>query len=152
MILDTIDNLGQYAALNSNIARVIAYIEQQDLNQVATGRQEIDTDQLFGLSFEYETKMPEPAAWEAHRTYIDLHLMIKGSETFYYSNINDERTEITKAYDKEGDYELFDATGDAFVLGEKQFVMLFPQDVHRAGVTTGTAPEQIKKMVFKLKL
>lgn len=44
------------------------------------GRHPIDGDRLFVNIVEYTTTTPENRFWEAHRAYLDIHLMLDGAE------------------------------------------------------------------------
>jgi biofilm protein TabA len=149
MISDTIKYLSTYSAINSNVQAVIEFLQNNALENLVPGKHLIDETNCFVLIFEYDTKKEEEALWEAHRKYLDLHLMVSGRETIFVQNIS--RATSSKPYDSDNDYELFQASGTPLVLEPDSFVILHPQDVHKTSVNT-SGSGRVKKAVFKLKI
>ena len=47
MIIDTLDNLEQYAALNPLFPKVVEFLKANDLNKMEDGKYEIEGKDLF---------------------------------------------------------------------------------------------------------
>jgi len=70
-----------------------------------------------------------------------------------YVNIADiTNANVTKEYDLEGDYALFETTKQHTILLKKgMFLVLYPNEVHQTSISTGI-PKSLKKIVFKVAL
>ena len=80
MIFGNLQNLGEYPFLDAQIRECFAYAEAHDLMGFEKGSHAIDGERLFVNIVEYTTTTPENRFWEAHRDYLDLHLMLHGAE------------------------------------------------------------------------
>ena len=54
--------------------------KNNDILSYEKGCHEIDGDRLFVNVVEYTTTTPEERFWEAHKNYLDIHVMLKGTE------------------------------------------------------------------------
>lgn len=147
MITDSLRHIGQYASVHSRLKLAAQFLATRDCKMLEPGKYEIDGDQVYALVQHYETKPKEQGLWEAHRQYLDVQYMAEGSETLGYVPI--DRTEVTRPYDKDGDYALFSASGDFFTLHEGYFALFSPHDVHMPGIRLETA-QPVKKIVIKV--
>ena len=80
MIFGNIENLNEYTYLDENIKKCFEYAKNNDLLSYDKGCHKVDGDNLFVNIVEYETTKKEDRFWEAHRNYLDLHLMLDGCE------------------------------------------------------------------------
>jgi len=96
-----------------------------------------------------------PTAWdacfEAHKKYIDVQVMLDGSEI-----IATEHIDKMHQYDciqpfGDGDLELYANNNDCVdnVLNKGDFLVLYPEDGHMPGVCIAE-PKQVKKAVIKV--
>ncbi|MBU3915473.1 YhcH/YjgK/YiaL family protein [bacterium] len=114
---------------------------------------EIQGDEIFAQVMSYETRAPETAMLETHRKYVDIQIVLSGSERFECFS-RDELT-VEKAYDESKDAEFYKRVcpGPTRVdLFPGTFIMLFPQDAHMPSLMIGKEPERIKKVVVKIKV
>ena len=80
MIFGNIKNLKEYDFLSKAIKECFTYAQAHDLKSYAKGSHEIDGERLFVNIVEYTTTTAEERFWEAHKNYLDLHLMLDGTE------------------------------------------------------------------------
>ena len=149
MIFDKISNLSRYLYV-PGVSKVIDYLRDNDVLSLQVGKYDLG-DECFVRVFDYVThEEPEEVLLEAHRNYLDLQLVIKGKETFLTQAI--ELGEEKVPYNKEKDVEFFTA-GYHNVLGLEtgDFVIVCPNDLH-VGNINADGEEQVKKLVFKLKI
>ena len=149
MIYGSIHHEKTYAFLPSAIRKALSFVRTHDLAALPTGRNEIDGDALYVNIAHYTTGPCEEKIWEAHRSYIDIHVLAEGTERIDVSPI--ERMQMG-AYEKDRDFT--PAEGDAAsvaVMRPGDFLICFPEDVHRSGVMTG-APAPLKKGIFKIRV
>lgn len=147
MILDSLANMEAYAALNSRFPQVFETLRKTNLSALAEGRYPIDGDESFMLISERDLKAPADAAMEAHDEYIDIQIVISGSEGFGWK----DRTLCVAPrgeMDTTKDILFFDdAPSTYFTLGEGESAIFFPADVHAPLVGQG----HVKKCVVKVK-
>lgn len=142
MILDKIENIKRYSFLEK--------IDRFNIDHYKKGKIEIDGDVFFGIGLEYETKNQAECLWEAHKRYLDVHLILEGEEKVQVSNI--ETMNINQKYDQTNDYTLFDGDEEQeMILKKGMFLALYPNEVHKTAVITNKI-SNIKKIVFKLEL
>lgn len=99
----------------------------------------------------YPTRPRGNALLEAHRTYVDIQMLLEGSERIEWFPVRELKT--TTPYDPDKDAEFFDvpaASPATLVLEPGFFVVFFPQDAHLTQVMSGTAPSHVKKVVMKV--
>src|SRR5258705_5961186 len=88
MIIDRIINLHLYLPVNTKFKRAFDYIHQAEASDIPIGRHEVDDEKMYALVEQYNTKLKEDGRWEAHRRYIDLQYIVKGTESFGYANLS----------------------------------------------------------------
>ena len=146
MIIDRISNAHLYEHLSPRIKRAFEYLRRADLAPLAAGRHDIDGDMLYVMLSQYETKPKPQGAWEAHRRYIDLQVVVQGTEQIGYSHVSRLRP---GAYEADRDFVPLAGDGDFLTLTAGDFMLLFPQDGHMPGIAVG-APTPVQKAVFKI--
>ena len=85
MIIDTLDNLSLYAKLNPLFPKVVEFLKANDLNKMASGKYEIEGDDLFVNITTAKSKAPDEAVLETHQKMIDIQVPLSGDETFGYT-------------------------------------------------------------------
>lgn len=148
MIFDRTANFYLYTALSPLLARAFDYIRAMDLSALAPGHHTIDGTNLYCIVSEYTTKPEAQGKWEAHRKYIDLQYMVRGTECIGFGPA---ARMIPGVYDPEKDFALLEGRGDFLTVHEGDFMALWPQDAHMPGIAAG-GPESVKKAVFKIRV
>lgn len=139
MIYDKLENLNKYGFNLSFIKKNL------DENIFLNGKCEINGNEEFCIGLEYETKNEEDTLWEAHRKYLDIHVILEGEE---FINITDiQKMKSIKEYEE--DYELFQGEKEQSIhLYPGYFLLLFPHEVHRTSIAVNEF-KKIRKKVFK---
>ena len=148
MIYGNIYHERTYAFLPQRMQEALAFARSHDLAALPKGRNEIAGDDLYVNIAHYTTGERSGKIWEAHRAYIDIHVLVAGTERIDVSPM--ERMEMG-AYEDERDF--IPAEGDvsaSVILRPGDFLICFPVDVHRSGVRVD-APAPLKKGIFKVK-
>ncbi|MBR0180084.1 MAG: YhcH/YjgK/YiaL family protein [Prevotella sp.] len=147
MIIDTIDNLCKYAALNPLFADVIEFLKSHDLKTMEAGKYPIKDKDLFLNLTVAKGKTKEAAVLETHVEMIDIQIPISGAETFGYTPLCDLPD---FEYNAEKDITKYgDTMAQTYVtVNPGQMAIFFPQDGH-APCISGEA--EIKKAIFKVK-
>ena len=147
MIIDTLDNLEKYAALNPLFPKVVEFLKANDLSKMADGKYEIEGKDLFVNITTTKGKTPNEAFIETHNKMIDIQIPITAAETYGYT----QRELLPDVeYNAEKDItKIPDLAADSYVTCQPgMMAIFFPQDGHApciAGV-----PE-FKKAIFKVK-
>ena len=148
MIIDQLKNSSLYFDISKNIGAALRYLRDTDLSNIKPGRYEIDGSNIYAMKQKYETKLKENGIWEAHRHYIDVQFIIKGTELIGYANI-----EYLKAGEYDNVKDMLPLYGDGvyFEAGAGTFVILMPQDAHMPGIAVST-PQSVEKIVLKVRV
>lgn len=118
---------------------------------IQNGRHNI-SDRIYANVMEYTTVTKSETGYEAHRKYIDIHYVLKGTERIKWDTIKD--LPILVPYDEEKDAAFFASSRKEkgeIILGEGMFAIMFPQDGHLCQYAVNR-PEIIKKIVVKIKI
>lgn len=143
MIFDRVENLMSYSALLPNLDKVAAFIKEGNYN-FEGGIVNLDGDALYVSPFEGIGKERHEAKLEAHRRYVDLQLLIEGSEEIGWTPLSSCHHEVAP-YSEEKDIIFYkDPVRDFLKLAPGYFAVFFPEDAHAPLVG-----EEIKKLVFK---
>ena len=148
MIIDTIENLSNYASLNPLFADVVAFLNANDLQTMEPGKYPIKDKDLFLNLQVAKQRTKETAFLETHIEMIDIQIPVSAGETFGYTPLCDLPA---FEYNAEKDITKYgDTQPQTFVTVQPgQFAIFFPQDGHMPCITD--APE-IKKAIFKVKV
>ncbi len=146
MIFGNTQNLKEYT-LPDAILECFQYAREHDLKSYEKGSHEIDGKRLFVNIAEYETVEAEKRFWEAHREYLDIHLMLDGTEQI---DLNFIKNMDVKDYVPEDDFLPMEGRkNSSVVLGRNDFLICYPSDGHRTAVAAEKS-ETIKKAIFKV--
>ena len=149
MIFGNIQNLREYLCMEDGIFECFNYAKENNLSAYDRGCHEIDEKRIFVNIMEYETVKPEDRFWEAHREYLDVHLMLEGTERI---DLNFIQNMDVKEYAAKDDFLSMDGEKNASViLKPGDFLVCYPTDAHRTAVAADKQ-ENIKKAIFKVKI
>ncbi len=149
MICGTTHHLQQYNYLPKAIQDCFAYAQMHNLANFKPGRYEINGETLFVNITEGTTTYAEQRFWEAHRAYLDLHLILSGTERIDFNFIDNMQQ---KPYVEADDFLPMEGEAKAFFVLEKDdFLLCNPHDAHRTGICP-SIPGYLKKAIFKIKL
>ena len=148
MVYGNLKNLGSYFFLKPSDREALEYVMRHDLEKMEPGRHEVDGDRIFFNLAQYETKLPEEGFWEAHREYVDIHIMLKGKEKIFLNFVGRLQA---GTFEKEKDFLPLEGSESGYVLlQEGDFLICYPEDAHMTGIMT-EKKEMIKKAIFKVR-
>ena len=122
------------------------------LDTLSPGRYLISGTDLFATVSNNTLKNEEEAKWEAHRKYIDLHLVISGEEAMEMVPLGKAKSE--GSYEEGKDLTAYSVKVPAslrILARPGTFYLFFPSDVHRTGIKTPKSGKD-KKVVLKIKV
>lgn len=149
MVFGNIRDLEDYGYLEEEILKCFAYAEKYDLMSYEKGSHEIQGDDLFVNIVEYETTETENRFWEAHRNYLDLHLMLEGKERIDINFIDQLKQ---KEFVEKDDFLPMDGDANGYVVLEPgDFLLCYPKDAHRTAIKVDDSIK-VKKAIFKIRI
>ena len=69
-----------YRGIHPNLDLALEHITEAYLSSVGYDRVELRGSDVYATRFTYETVPPEESFFEAHKKYLDIHIMTEGSE------------------------------------------------------------------------
>ncbi|MHC0442433.1 YhcH/YjgK/YiaL family protein [Flavobacterium sp. 3-210] len=149
MIVDSLHNAAKYYGLHPNFKKAFDFVDQNDISKLEEGVLEITEGlKVIIIAGEGTTKEESIKGFECHDKNIDIQIVVKGPETYAWKP-REKCVSPNGDYSDEKDVRFFHDKPDMFFqLQEKQFTILFPEDVHAAMIGDGL----LKKLVFKVKI
>lgn len=148
MIISNLQNSQRVEGLHPLFKTLFDYVKTHNLLHAELGRIEIEGDDLFINNVNPECVSSEKQVLELHRDYIDVHILLEGTESIGWKAIEDLSNE-TKPYEKEGDCALYADVPTTFVnLFPGQFVIVYPEDPHAPIIGNG----KIRKLIAKVRI
>ena len=145
MILDVISNLENYKQLFPRFEAYQEYLAK--MNELPEGKYDLGEGEFFSI-MSGETRELESAQYEFHQKYLDLQIMLEGSEFMQWQNL-DKVDQLN--FDAESDIGFGTGPGTLIEIPQNSFYIVYPQDAHMPGLHV-EEPAQFKKAVFKLKV
>lgn len=145
MIVDRIENIRKYAGLGEPFRTAAEWLDRQDLSALAPGSFPVDGDRVFATLADNSLAREMPA-YEAHRLYADIQLVVDGKEKFYLGTAGTAE-EGTPGGDF---YPCRVSAGLPFVLESGWFVIFLPGEMHAPG-NPADKPSVCRKMVVKVR-
>lgn len=147
MVLDTLDKLSFYEALNPLFKDIVSFLVNNDLRMMEEGKHLIKGDDLFVNITTAKGKTPEEAKMETHRRMLDIQIPLDKAETFGYTPLS-RLPEVP--YDEEKDISKYDVQGEIFFTCHPgEMVIFWPQDGHQPCISDQPS---FKKAIFKVKI
>lgn len=148
MILANINKLERYIGINENLDKAIHFIKNNDLNLLPLGKREVD-DSMFINTFEYVADNQINDFYEAHKQYIDIHIVLRGKEKM--AGLDIQNGILRDKFDEVNDFGLYDGKAEYETILENDICLIvFPEDLHEPKIYVND--EKIRKVVVKVKL
>ncbi len=146
MIIDTIDNIQRYAAIHPLFPHVFEYIKTTNLFALPNGKRAILNDDVFVLIQRGLGQSKIEAKLECHRKYIDIQLVLDGTDTMGWKPLEDCQQAID-SFNTTNDVQFFeDSPLNWLNTPPNKFCIFFPEDAHSGMVSE----HHIHKAVFKI--
>ena len=137
-----------YRGIHPNLDLALEHITPEFLASLRDNqRVELKGDLVYCTRFTYETIPQEESFFEAHRRYLDIHIMVEGEE-----RVDVNRPEDLKLTDAQAGNDFYAYQGESWhstVLKPGEFLVVFPGDAHRIKVQVD-GPKTVSKAVFKV--
>lgn len=146
MVIDKLENIEKYVALNPLFAQAIDFLKTTDLETHEIGKTVLKEGELMVNFAQARPKTKEEARLETHDKFIDIQIPLSGVELMGYT----PRTDLPEEeYNTEKDITFYNGLAqDYLTVKPGMFAIFFPQDAHAPGVT----PDGLKKVIVKVKV
>ncbi len=151
MIFDRLDNWEYYYS-GSVSERVFDFLRSLTPDSEEK-KYNLQGDDIFAQVRRYNTCSPESAVLETHQKYVDIHMVLIGSERI--ECFSKDELVVDTPYDELKDAAFYNHNCSSVVrvnLLPGFFVMFPPQDAHMPGLMIESSPEPVKKVVVKVKV
>lgn len=152
MVFGTLKDCERYYSLNERFEKGFDFIKKAIKENLADGKYEIDGKELYASVQSYDTKPAEERKFEGHKNYIDIQYISSGIEEMDVFDISGAESNVP--YNAEKDVELYRCPEVYTIcaVGEGEYGIFFPEDIHRPGVAYNNLSKAIKKIVVKVKI
>ncbi|ENL8727899.1 YhcH/YjgK/YiaL family protein [Citrobacter amalonaticus] len=147
MIVGNIHHLQSW--LPEELRQAIEYIKANVTESTEKGKHEIDGSRLFYLISEDMTEPFEKRRAEYHARYLDIQIVLKGQEGMTFSVLPAGKPDTDWLADKDIAFLAEGEQEKTLILNEGDFVVFYPQEVHKPLCAVGT-PAPVRKAVVKL--
>jgi biofilm protein TabA len=125
------------------------FLETHPLGEMAPGRYPIDGERIYATISVDKTIAVEKNRFEAHRKYIDVHYLVRGTEMIGYAPVSALKEKQAYLEDKEAALYEVPKKYRRFVLKPGEFVVFFPGQAHMPWGYPEKS-EEIRKVVVKV--
>lgn len=144
MIVDSIENILFYEKMLPNVAAGMKKVKE--LKTLETGKYEFEGG--YFMIQKGETKPMDEGTYEAHRKYIDVQIVVEGSEEVAWSPLDKLTSAIP--YDPQKDAERLDGPKEHILsVTAGMFYAAYPKDGHKP-VSHTSEKQSFTKIVMKL--
>lgn len=147
MVYDKIDNIETYKGLSEDIYEGLKFLKNATPD--LTCGVHVINPRVKAIVSEYETKPLNENGYEAHKKFIDIQYLLKGSEKNCCLPV--EKLKETKPYKEEIDAAFYTTSipTQELALGDGYFAIYWPQDGHMPGLDE-VSTVIVKKIVVKI--
>ena len=158
MIITNVNNEIQNKSLAKDIRFCIEFAKKNEnkILSLVNGSYDVGYNNIKMNLGKYFTKSENEKFWESHKKYLDVQIMINGTEKVA---INDIRDMEVKSFDEERDLTILE--GDkAFdiIMKTGDVLVFFPNDVHKPELNvsenddSGNIRKIVTNVVFKIEI
>ena len=149
MIFTTIDQLSNYIPQIPLLDLVCNELKQNKLLSLKDGRYALLGDRVFYMMNLYTASENNDKMYEFHKKYIDVQVMLSGSELCLWSNNEADLNTIDPSI-KDISFQYVEKESALLCLDTGNVAIFFPGELHKPGLDSGYRKEN-RKIVFKIK-
>ncbi len=151
MIFDSVENIESYGGASDAIAKAVQFVMEFDGSR-PDGKYPIDGDTIFALVQTVETAGHDGKVFEAHRKFLDVHIVLEGQEKQDVALMDHAEAEMVQEYSEQNDAMLFKTEDfSTVILKPRMFAVYGPSDGHRPCLCVN-GPEKIRKVCVKIRI
>ncbi|HPB67395.1 MAG TPA: YhcH/YjgK/YiaL family protein [Candidatus Omnitrophota bacterium] len=147
MILDVLKNARRYTVLGRGFSAAFEFLLRPDLKELPEGKHEIEGQRVYATVSKGPGRRKEDALLETHEKYIDIQLVLSGTDTMGWKP-KSLCKQPAGAYDQKSDVQFFRDEPDAWIsTASGAFVVFFPEDAHMPQISPGMIHKVVVKVV-----
>ena len=149
MILAKNDTARDYLGIHPNLDLALERINEEFFATLGTERVDIIPGEVWCTKFTYDTISDEESFFEAHEKFLDIHIMLSGSERVEIAS-----PKVLEVFRSEPENDFWGYHGEGrvkHVLSPGEFLCVWPDDAHKIKMLIDK-PETVTKAVFKIKI
>lgn len=134
------------------LSRGVAFLKEQNLQQLELGKYEIEGDKMFALVQEGVTEDKQLRKPEAHNRYIDIQYLVSGAGEIIGVCRRTPDSVPSEDYFDSRDIAFYQDVKDEseVLLRPGMFAVFFPDDIHRPLCAVDGSGSPVKKVVIKI--
>ena len=145
MILAKREDAACYRGIHPALDRALSLLTDDFLRTVTPEVLRLDGDALYVSRCDYVTLPEEETFFEAHRRYLDIHVLLSGEE-----RVDIARPDTLELFEQRDDFYAYRGGAEqSVVLRSNNFLVVFPGDAHRIKIQSH-GPCAVSKAVFKI--
>lgn len=150
MLLGDLSRADFAASLPPVFARLCEKLKGLDLVNLPLGWQDLEEGARMNV-MEFETSPAEEKQAEMHRKFIDIQLLISGTEMIEYG-LGQPNLALFDEYRDEDDYQLTPQIEhkNELILQPNMFAIFLPYEPHKPGNSVNGQHKLLKKLVVKV--
>ena len=150
MILCPLSEFHRYTSLHPSFPAVVEFLSHRALDDLPEGRIDLPGQDFYLSSApQARTRLLAEASLEAHRAYIDVQVVLEGTDSIGWAPLASCRN-VAIPYDPGRDIVFFkDAPEKTISVGPGQLVVFFPEDAHAPLIGEGGI---VRKLVVKVRI
>jgi YhcH/YjgK/YiaL family protein len=135
--------------LSEELHEAFDFLSNIDFSNLSAGKISLNSFGDFALVFNSISSATKHLLndWEVHNTHIDIHYVYEGEEQLGIAFDSDIIE--TGKYDESNDVSICKATGSLIKLNSDRVAIIYPGEVHKAGIFDASG-KQVKKVVLKV--
>lgn len=153
MIYAQLINAADYRGIHPRLDRALALLTPDFLETVGAESILLEGKALSVSRVAFRTQPDEKTFYEAHRRYLDIHVVVSGEERLDIAETARLTPDEGRSRPENDFYAFADREADCLraALRPGSFLVAFPQDAHRCqGQVSGAS--EVEKVVFKIRL
>lgn len=145
MIYGNINYPELYDFLAEKFTLCLDFIKNNELSTMELTTYELDGNNVFCNLTEYDTVPSNEKKFEAHKSYLDIHYILEGTE-----KIEIGFTKDMQAGEYTPDIMFLEGEGKgSVILSKGDFLICYPDDAHKPGISVKES-EKVRKALFKV--
>jgi len=147
-VIDKLENLGKYAAINANFAKAVEFLKKADLAALPLGKNEVDGDNVWVNAAEATLEALAEKKPELHRVYFDIQIPLTGEETYGLAKFDPQSA---GSFDEAKDIGFYDQAVEPVTVKPGEFAIFYPNTCLHAPCVSLTGTRTIRKLIAKVR-
>ena len=147
-VIDKLENIGEYAAINSAFAKAVALIEKGEFDKLVPGKNDIDGENAWVNNVEADLVNPQDRRPELHKVYFDIHVPLAGDEVMGLAKFDES---AAGSFNEKDDIGFYEQPVEWLTIHKGEFAITWPKTCAHAPACTNEVPHKSRKLIFKVK-